>query len=381
MNSFVSTTMERPKALQFIQKNFEMSDDMEPVLFEIDADPRKVSFKPFADISTFSEYSSEKEVLFMLGSIFRLNQISQDIDGQISTIQMTLCSDDEHELKGLYDYMKNLYGNGETNLRSLGLVMWRMGKFDQAEKFFRRLLDSLSPKDPLLSALYQNLGLVASDKGEYDASLQWYQKSLNIKLRTRSSDYVNIGISHNSIGMVYYRKGNLFEALQSFTKAATLFEKAKDENHLTMGYVYNGIGTVYQQQKDYSNSLLFYQKSLAIYQMHLPSDHPDLGSSYNSIGAVHYSLGEDDLALEYYDRSLEIYSKSLPPQHPDIAITYENIGNVYKSKDDLKQALSYFQHAATIRHHALSSQHPITVRNDEVIQRLKDKLQKRTIQF
>jgi hypothetical protein len=134
-----------------------------------------------------SDIHDESEVLFMLGSIFCLNQICHDqssAHARMSIIRMTLCSDHDNDLKQLYDHMKNEYHREETNLLSLGDVMLKMGKFDLAEKYYRRLLSELPSNDPSLSALYQRLGMVADAKGEYDTSLEWYQKSLEMRVRT-----------------------------------------------------------------------------------------------------------------------------------------------------------------------------------------------------
>jgi tetratricopeptide (TPR) repeat protein len=56
-----------------------------------------------------------------------------------------------------------------------------MGKLDLAEKYFKRLLNELSPNDPLILNLYEDLGEIASQTGDYDMSIQWHQKYLEVK--------------------------------------------------------------------------------------------------------------------------------------------------------------------------------------------------------
>ncbi|CAM4828414.1 unnamed protein product [Rotaria magnacalcarata] len=72
-------------------------DNLEVVLFEIDATPHVGSTKPFANISPYSNFPDESEVLFTLGSIFRLISISAG-DDKLWVIRMELCTDDEHNL-------------------------------------------------------------------------------------------------------------------------------------------------------------------------------------------------------------------------------------------------------------------------------------------
>ena len=180
INSFFSTSISYDTAMSFLigQK---ATPDLEPVLFEIEVSSETINAKPFADISKYSDFPEEAEILFMLGSIFRLNKISRSTDDQVWIIQMTLCGDDEHDLKQVLMYMKHQLGSGETNLRTLGKVLCKMGKFNLAEQYFIRLLNELPSTDPLLGNLYEDLGEVASQLGEFNKSIQWYQKALTLK--------------------------------------------------------------------------------------------------------------------------------------------------------------------------------------------------------
>ncbi|CAF4716277.1 unnamed protein product [Rotaria socialis] len=103
----------------------------------------------------------------MVGSIFRL-EIRRDEpfdDTRICVVRMKLCGDDNNDLKELYDHIKNEdERREETNRMTLNTAIWRMDKFDLAEKYFRRCLSELPSNDPLLSELYQRLGLVADSK-------------------------------------------------------------------------------------------------------------------------------------------------------------------------------------------------------------------------
>ncbi|CAF3874260.1 unnamed protein product [Rotaria sp. Silwood1] len=180
VNSFFSTSTDYQAAVKFLSGS-NATENLEPVLFEIVADPKVATTKPFADISKFSQYPGESEVLFMLGSIFRLDGIDYNNVNQVWIIRMTLCSETEHDLKNVLMYMKHELGSGETNLRTLGKVLWQMGKLDLAEQYFTRLLKELSPNNPLLGKLYKDLGELASLTGDYDKSVQWHQKSLALK--------------------------------------------------------------------------------------------------------------------------------------------------------------------------------------------------------
>ncbi|CAF0776970.1 unnamed protein product [Adineta steineri] len=197
VNSFFSTSDDRPTAL-FLLGDVTTPIDLERVLFEIDADPNIVTTKPFADIREHSYFPNESEVLFMIGSIFRLNNINRN-DDQIWIIKMTLCNDDEHDLKQVFMYMKRQIESGEMHLRILGNVLWEMGKFDLAEKYFTRSLQQLSSKDPLRISLYEDLGKLASQRGDYDMSMKWRQKLLTFKEENPLATNVYVNKINNAI--------------------------------------------------------------------------------------------------------------------------------------------------------------------------------------
>jgi len=200
IQSFFSTSTDRTTALFFLGDTTSLIDlKLEGVLFEIDADPQMVTTKPFADISKYSHFTNESEVLFMIGSIFRLESINCN-DDHVWIIQMSLCSDDEYDLQQVLLHMKQQIGNGETNLRTLGKVLCKMGKFDLAQKYFKRLLNELSLSDHLLCNLYEDLGELASQTGDYDMSVQWHQKSLEVKKQNESTVKSNSNTTANSIG-------------------------------------------------------------------------------------------------------------------------------------------------------------------------------------
>ncbi|CAF3016149.1 unnamed protein product [Rotaria sp. Silwood2] len=148
VNSFLSTSKQRLIADFYIGDKTQQIN-LQRVLFVIDANPKVISAKPFADISTFSHFADESEVLFMLGSIFHLNSAYQDGD-KVWIIGMSLCGDDEHNLKEVLTDMKKQNGTGETSLRALGKLLWTMGKLDLAEQYYNRLLEEISPNDPSL---------------------------------------------------------------------------------------------------------------------------------------------------------------------------------------------------------------------------------------
>jgi tetratricopeptide (TPR) repeat protein len=190
INSFFSTSTDEEAARSFLDVP-RIPDNLERVLIEIDADSKVATTKPFADIRSFSEYLGESEMLFMNGSIFRLNSIKRSKNDQLwTTIQMTLCSENDSDLKNVLMHMKQDLGSGETNLRTLGNALWAMGIFDLAEFYLIRLLNGLPPQHHLLGDIYEDLAKIAGLMHAYDKSIAYREQALKYKSSNSSIDKI-----------------------------------------------------------------------------------------------------------------------------------------------------------------------------------------------
>lgn len=140
-NSFLSTSLERQAAIVFLN-TFVQSQDLQRVLFEIDADPQLENIQPFSEISSLSEIPSESEVLFMMGSIFQLRQMKRE-SNEIWTIRMTLCSANNLRSQKLFQHISTELDHGGTTPLRFGHILRRMGELNDAEKYYHRYLNRL----------------------------------------------------------------------------------------------------------------------------------------------------------------------------------------------------------------------------------------------
>jgi tetratricopeptide (TPR) repeat protein len=364
INSFLSTNLIRQNASKYLTE----SDELQRVLFEIDADPRLDGMKPFSNIQSFSYSGQEDEILFMVGSIFRIRDIHQQ-DG-LSVVRMTLCSDNDPQLKAIFKPLKSETKNGETNMLSFGDVLWKMGKFSEAEKYYQRLLTELSGD---IAECYFALGNIAMENDDCDKSYEWHQKSLDLKKQILEENDPSIADSYNSIADIERKKGNSTQALEFYNKALAIWTESYGDDHPKIAMCLNNIGCIYGEVKDYPKTLECHEKSLKIMEKHFPADHPCLGQAHNNIGSVHRYLGNYQLALEHYQLAVKIKSKSFSSKHPSIASTFSNIATVYEEMNEFQQALNYYEKAAAIYRHRFPPTYPENIRVMEDIRRIMNK--------
>ncbi|CAF1291281.1 unnamed protein product [Rotaria sp. Silwood1] len=74
----------------------------------------------------------------------------------------------------------------------------------------------------ILAKCYVELGDVTKEKGEYDESLRYHRKSMEIF--ERIADALSVADSHLNIAAVYKAKGELKEAMSEYEKGLALYE-------------------------------------------------------------------------------------------------------------------------------------------------------------
>ncbi|CAF0831268.1 unnamed protein product [Adineta steineri] len=368
INSFLSTNSNREQTRSSLM-SFIPSDDIEKVIFEININHRVDDIKTFSNITSYSYFPGKEEILFMMGSIFRLIHIDRDRDG-IWNIQLMLCANKKHQLQSFIQQKKHELDIIETDLLSVGFILEDMGNLDGAEKYYHRLLNQLSKDHEDTARCYHALGEISQKRGGYDSSIVWYNKALQYDTKTDDS---NLALSYNSIGVVYTKKGDYSLALESYTKALELWKKVFHEDHPNIAMCYNNMGIIYQEEGKYSDALEFYHKAWNIREKYLSTEHSSLGQSHACIGNVHYQLKHYDLALEHYSSSYDILKKSLLPNHPDIAMILRNMGLVHRDKKNFQQALYYMKKAATMYRHLYPSTHHDLIQIEQIIQRISSK--------
>ncbi|CAF3997456.1 unnamed protein product [Adineta steineri] len=127
MNGFLSTTVDSQVASSFHGDDQASKDSIgyKPVLFTLEIDT-KIK-QPYAYIATCSTKPDELEVLFSLGTIWRIKSI--EVTKDLCTIELTSCNECDSQSTELL----NTYTKHGCNLSSIGDILLKLGDDDEAE--------------------------------------------------------------------------------------------------------------------------------------------------------------------------------------------------------------------------------------------------------
>ncbi|CAF1355582.1 unnamed protein product [Adineta steineri] len=386
-NNFLSTSENIKVSLGFAEDAAKNSDQI-GILFIMHINLAQ-STTPFASIASISAMKREKEVLFSMHSVFRIQDIKQmDGNDRLYQVNLELTADNDPELSRLTDYIREESLPGSEGWYRLGLALYNMGQFNKAEDIYQVLLDQ-TDDDEHTAPLCRQLGLIKRAQGKYEEALSYFEKTLEIRQQSLPLNHTDLADSYEVVGNVHDNMGNYPTALSSHEKALEIRQESHSPNHLDLASSYNNISNVHYNMGNYPKALLFQEKALEISKQSLPPNHPDLALMYGNIGTIHSTIGNYSEALSFHEIALEIQKQSLPPNHPDLAImgtypealsfhekafeirqqslppnhphlatSYANIGEVHHSMANYPEALSFHEKALEIQQQSLPSNHP-----------------------
>ena len=285
----------------------------------------------------------------------------------------------------------------------IALKCYQEGNYSQALDFYVKILNTKSflvNSEISNQDIYNNMGAIYKRINDYNKSLEYYTKALNIREKNTRRYYHKIANSYNNISSVYiemrdysralefatkalniqetfieypretvrsysnicsiYNKiGDYPKAFEFYTKTLSIIEKNK-VLFFDLDYVYDDLGILCKNMGDYPKALEFFTQALVIDENVFYKDNPNTAVGYNNIGSIYHVMGDYPKALEFYTKALSIFEKVLGKDHPNTAASYNNIGSVYDNMGDYPKAIEFLTKALNIREKSLGKDHPDT---------------------
>ena len=176
----------------------------------------------------------------------------------------------------------------------LGYAFRNLEKFDAAENTFKKYIQ-LIPDNP---NPYDSYGELLLKMGEYEASIEQYQKALR-----QDSNFVAsyIGIASNLMYISDYNEARLL--MERF------YNRARNENEKARALTARAI--IFVDEVDFANAIKEIEN--LINESEKSNDFAAVSNALVIIGAIHFESGKYDLALQYFSKSLKIIEDSNLP--------------------------------------------------------------------
>ena len=355
-SNFLSTSKEKRIAEQFAEKMLE-KPHMIAMIFIMTIDPTSTS-SVFANIEKSSVYKGEREILFSMNTIFRVEQIKTLAKNErFFQVYLSLTHNQDEQLCHLTEHFKREL-HSSVGWNRIGLLLIKIGQIDRAEDLYRNLLQQTSEQNEKAQCHHQ-LGVIKYRQGKCVEAIEHYEQALEIERNIVPMNLLRLAQLSNDMGLVYTNTKDYVKAISFYKKALEIQQKIPlPSDHPAIAITYSNIALLYYTAGDYTKSVSFYQKALTIQLNTLPSNHPSLATTYNNIGATLNILGTSQSALPYLETGLKIRCATLPPNHPDLASSYNNIGSAYYNLKEYSKAMHFFEKLLHMCQHSLPAGHP-----------------------
>lgn len=351
ITTFWSTSRDPNVAHMFLGRQ----SDKAAVIFHMSVDSTlDIDRNPFADIHEESAMGDEDEVLFSVGTVFRIVQVEYLDDGDIWKVSLTLTTDADEQLSLLTNQIVTEI-SGSTGYHRLGKLMCLMGKWDDAFEIYDILLEKIPDDDhPQLAHIHNQLGYICDKNTAFTEALDHYQQSL----RYSSANDVHTAAVYNNMGIIYFQRKDLNRALDHFQRSLEIEMRVPSPNQQNIATRLSNIGGVLKEEGKLKEALSNFERAIDIQRAHLSPIHPSMAILYNNIGTIYFEMKKYSAALFAQRKTLEIQHLSLPPNHPSLATIHCNVASTLEALGQYEEAVQHVLQAVEILRCTFPPDHP-----------------------
>ena len=231
---------------------------------------------------------------------------------------------------------------GENILyNNIGRVLNEKGDFDSALTMFKKSITvaekigDISKKAGALS----NVGSVYLAQKKWEQALVYFQEALHLEEKMGNPHLT--GIYYNNAGMIYQQTGQIDKAIEMYKSSLQKFESIGAMSDVAL--ILSKLADCYLIRKRYNESIEFFLHARKIYKTPELQDQKNLASVSSNLGRIYEILGNHEEALRYYEEAMKI-DEFLGDQR-NLAVDFFNIGKLQKTQEHLPIAIETLQKA------------------------------------
>jgi tetratricopeptide (TPR) repeat protein len=259
--------------------------------------------------------------------------------------------DKDKALKYYFDYvLKSEKLNNKAHLVQayikLGWFYQLDGQYDKASQLYDKAINlSRQLKDKQNEALaLRKLAVWYIEKKDYERALGLLTKSASINLEHPNNfeNAKNLASDYFDIGLVFTNKNDYPAAKDFYEKSLKIFKRLKLNNELSDCYF--NLGEVYFYEKGYQKALEYYFQGLEVDQKQ--NNKVNLASGYNMIGELYFEIDDLTKAKDYFVQAIKLSEEI--NSRVDLANASYNLGLLYKKQGRKNLAREYWRQAQEI---------------------------------
>ncbi len=258
-----------------------------------------------------------------------------------------------------------------ATLNNLALMLQLQGSFQEAETLFRQSLaicDATGGRNR--ADFLSNLAGLFQDQGKYADAEDYYKQAL--ALGKSSGDQVQEAITLNDLGTLYRDMDRYTEAEHVLKRSCDILKAQYGANHSFSAAALANLAQVYSRQGRYSEALPMMKEALAAKEAAVGPTHPMVATSLVSLAELNLDQMKSQTAAQnenkarevetLLNRALAIRLEKLGENNPDTAQVYELLGALRARQKSFVDAEDAFRQAISIRETCLGVDNVLTAR-------------------
>jgi tetratricopeptide (TPR) repeat protein len=153
---------------------------------------------------------------------------------------------------------------------------------------------------PLLGSLYQDLGFVERDRGDWDAAEHWTREALTIYERTGNRQ--RIALCWGVLGDIERNRGNWEAAEQLYRQCLQVFEELGDRSGMASSW--GQLGDIERNRGNWDAAERLYRQSLQMLEE--LGDRSGMATSWGALGDIERQRGNWEAAERLYRQCLQV---------------------------------------------------------------------------
>ncbi len=222
---------------------------------------------------------------------------------------------------------------------TLGVLYRRQGGIAAAIECYSRALETKADKNSK-SIVYNNLGGLYALQGEYSKAINYYSFALTGLDSSRKENIQRIVYTYHNLGLAYYKTSQWEKSLSYYLKSLQL---AKEYNVKDIGDTYYNAGLVCQSLRKYDEANQYYLLSIQSYTNEYGPKHYKTAMSYINYAQYFNEVNDYINSSKYYKKGYQTLLNTVGLKHPYTSYCLLGMGNLLSHKEDYLNALQNYQ--------------------------------------
>jgi tetratricopeptide (TPR) repeat protein len=272
----------------------------------------------------------------------------------------------EKKLASMEETIAGLKGVDKKS-KDEALAAFKKGDFSRARELFLKIREKERKRQQELNkeaaVTAYRLGDIAYLELDFKGALDYY-------LEAERLDPGNT-LYTTEVGKAYYTLAKYTKAKEYFEKSLEIDLKTYGDKHPSVAIRLNNMGAASSALGEARKAISYYERALAIDKAVYGERHPNVAVELNNLGRGWGDLGEAKKAIGYYEQALAIDKEVYGERHPGVAIDLNNLGRTWGDLGEVTKAVKCLEASYGIFREFYGEDHPDTKNSKKELDSLK----------